>query len=431
MNPFYSLLAFEKAGFQDKKRKIFLLKFVNYFLMGLILFIILIVLSCGSFFYFPISNDVLFLLLLIYLFFNLMSFLIQKGFVRLPAILIIVLMLFILFKATWFFGVDFYAIDIVYPLIILTSAILIDVQFAIFIFLLIASIFFLTLFLRGEELKNSNINLIVSLPVFLNTIIILTVYAMTVFLLYFWFKGFDTKTKKIKNTHLEKLLKLAPILDLGKLTVGLICEIRNQLSIVSIVLQNAQTDKNTIRDLDLAVEAVEQINKLSNLGFCGLTSKPDLEVFNLNLEIKNIISLFKNKSRKRNIKIIFEPNSNYQLHADRMKLNKVLVSLIFNAIESYEKVKNNDRHIFIKLVKKPRSLLIKVKDYGVGINQNDLPLIFTPYFTSKDRSKSLGLSLYASQKVMREIYETRIRVESLLGVGSTFTLYIKNKFLLI
>jgi len=81
-------------------------------------------------------------------------------------------------------------------------------------------------------------------------------------------------------------------------------------------------------------------------------------------------------------------------------------------------------------VKKPRNLLIKIKDYGIGINKINLPLIFNPYFTLKNKNQSLGLGLYASQQAMVKAYETKIKVESLFFSGSTFTLYIKNKFLL-
>lgn len=423
MNPFRGLLAFEK--------KSHLLKFLNFVLMSVVLFIILIVLGSGSFFYVSISNNFLFLLFLIYLFFNLMSLLIKKGFFQLAAFLIIILLLLILFKATIIFGVDFYIIDIMYPLVILISVILIDMKFAIFVYLFTSAMFLLCFFLQRNELIINDVRWKTSSSIFPNVLLVLISYAMMIFLVYFSSKEFEIKTKKLKKRQMERLLDLAPLLNLGKLTTSLVCEIRNHLSVISIVLQNAQMDKNIIKDLDLAVEAVDQIKSLSCLGFCGLSKDSELEVFNLNLEIKKVISLFKKKSNEQKIKIIFEPNIDYQLYADRMKLKRVLVSLIFNAIESYEKVESDDKHIFIKLVKKPRNLLIKVKDYGAGIKKDDLPLIFNPYFTLKDKAKHLGLSLYVSQKAMIKNYETKIRVESSFTVGSTFTLYIKNKFLLI
>lgn len=431
MNFLDSLLSFERVWAHDRKRKSYLLTSINFVLTGFLLFIIFAGLNPNIFFHLPIGESFLFFLFLIYLFFTLLSFLIKKGFIRLATFSSIALLLFALFKITLSLGVDFYIADIMYPLIILISAILVDAKFAIFVCLFIFLMFFLIFFLQSNQLVTIDFSWRTSTPAFSNLLIVSLAYVLTAFLTWLSFKEFETRIKKLKQSQLEKLIKLAPLLDLGKLSSSLACEIRNHLSVISIVLQNFEAKKVGIRDLDLAFEAVEQIDKLSSLGFCGLANKAELEVFNLNLEIKNIISLFKNKSRKQKIKIIFEPNANYQLHADRMKLSKILVSLILNAIESYKNVKSDDKNIFIKLVKKPRNLLIKVKDYGVGVSKTDLPLIFTPYFTSKDRTKSLGLSLYASQKAMGEIYETKIRAESLLGVGSTFTLYIKNKFLLI
>ncbi len=124
-------------------------------------------------------------------------------------------------------------------------------------------------------------------------------------------------------------------------------------------------------------------------------------------------------------------NQNYQLYADRVKLDLVIANLILNAIEAYQNIDREEKHIFIKLIKKPRNLLIKVKDYGQGIEPKNLVKIFEPYFTTKNSNQALGLGLYISQLVMQRAFSSKIKVESILNQGSTFTLYIKNKFLLI
>jgi len=431
MNFLNKLLAFEKTWAHDKTSKKYFLVYFNFALMGFFLFIILAGLNHQSFFYLPINNNDLTFLFIVYLFLNFSSFLIQKSYIRLATLFTIFILLLALFQATLSLGVDFYVIDSMYPFLILMSAVLVNPKFALFIFVFISLTILAIFFLQSNGYVVSNSTWKTSIPNFSQISIVLISYALMVSLVWLSFKEIELKSKKIKNSQLEKLVKLIPLLDLGKLTTGLIREIRNQLSVISIVLQNAQANKNTVNDLDLAFEAVDQIDNLTKLSLCKLSDQADLEVFNLNLEIKNMINLFKDKSRKKKIRIIFEPNKSYQLHADRMKLDQVLLSLILNAIESYEHTKNNDKNIFIKLIKKPRNLLIKVKDYGVGIDKKHLASIFNPYFTLKDTTKALGLSLYVSQETMTKAYATKIKVESSIGVGSTFTLYIKNKFLLI
>lgn len=430
MNPLHNLLAFEEAYSHDRKNKSRILNFINCFLMTLVLFIIFIGLNNKPLFNYVISDNILFLLFLIYLFLNLISFLIKKGFLCSATCGLIALFLFMFFKANLCLGVDFYIVDLMYPFIILMGTILINSKFSFYICLLISVIFVTIFILQVNGYVTIDLSWKISWPSFLNVLAILISCLLITLISWYVFKEFEIKTKKLKKSQLDKLINLIPLLNLGKLTTELTHEIRNNLSVINIVLQNAQINKNVVHDLDLAIEAVNQIDKLSSLAYCQLFEETQLEVFDLNLEIKNLISLFKNKLKQKKIRIIFEPNKTYQVHADRMKLDLILNNLIMNAIESYENVKSNEKNIFIKLVKKPRNLLIKIKDYGAGISKINLSLVFNPYFTLKDKNKSLGLGLYASQQAMMKAYETKIKVESLFNISSTFTLYIKNKFLL-
>jgi signal transduction histidine kinase len=429
MNPLRSLLAFEKAYSHDKKSKSRILNFINSFLMVFVLFVILIGLNDKPLFNYSISDDVLFLLFLIYLFLNFVSFLIRKELLCSATCALIVLLLFVFFKANLCLGIDFYVVNTMYPFIILMGTILINSKFSFYICLLISLISITIFILQINGYVTIDFSWKMSWPNFLNVLIILISCLLITLVSWYIFKEFEIKTKKLKKSQLDKLINLAPLLNLGKLTRELIHEIRNNLSVISIVLQNAQINKNIIHDLDLAIEAVYKIDKLSSLACYQLFEEAQLEVFDLNLEINNLINLFKDKLKNKKIKIIFQSNKNYQLYADRMKLDLILNSLIMNAIES--NVKSNDKNIFIKLVKKPRNLLIKVKDYGIGIDKINLSSVFTPYFSSKDKAKFLGLGLYASQQAMIKAYETKIKVESFLNIGSIFTLYIKKKFLLI
>lgn len=238
------------------------------------------------------------------------------------------------------------------------------------------------------------------------------------------------RTKELRLLQLKQLTKIAPLLDLGKLSAGLIHDIREPLSVLSLILQKAQSNKNFVSDIEQAFVAIDKIDDLSKMSACKLFDKPILEVFDLNSEIKKLIDLFEYKSKLKKVKIIFEPNKQFELHSDRVKLNQVLANLILNSLKAYDEIEKNEKYIFIKLIKKPRNLLIKVKDYGPGISKENLLHVFDANFSSKESKQCLGLGLYVGQEAMMKTYETKITVESLSGHGSTFTLFIKNKFIL-
>ena len=68
-----------------------------------------------------------------------------------------------------------------------------------------------------------------------------------------------------------------------------------------------------------------------------------------------------------------------------------------------------------------RYILIAITDKGVGIGEENIARIFDPYFTTKESGKGLGLAtVYAIIKN----HEGHITVDSAIGEGTTFTIYL-------
>lgn len=449
------ILIFEKAWSEDKKRKSYLLNFINFTLIVFISLIIIIRVVGEIFFDSPqINKESLLFLFFIILTLLFLIFLVKKGFVRSVSFLLVTLLLIASLKGSFKWGIDLYTVDIVYPLIILMSAILINSKFSFFILIFI----FLNLTLVFLLQKNgliSNYSWKYSLPSYLNLLTMLIIYLLMSLISWLSSKEIEKsliktkelakqlkfhndnlellieeRTKELKNLQLKQLVNIAPLLDLGKLSAGLIHDIREPLSVLSIILQNAKQNKNLVLDMDQAFLAIDKIDELSKISSCKVFSKPEIEYFELNKEIDKLISLFEYKARENKVKLVFTSNKTFDLFADRKKLNQVLANLILNAMESYDGLIKKEKYIFIKLIKKQKSLFIKIKDYGIGINSKDLNCIFEPNFSSKDNCKSLGLGLYISQEIMKNIFNSKIKVESAPKKGSTFTVFIRKKFLL-
>lgn len=75
-----------------------------------------------------------------------------------------------------------------------------------------------------------------------------------------------------------------------------------------------------------------------------------------------------------------------------------------------------------------RFVRISVSDTGPGIDEDILPMIFDPYFTTKSRGeqKGTGLGLAVCQSVLKK-HEGHIFAESKIGSGATFNLFIPAK----
>ena len=113
-----------------------------------------------------------------------------------------------------------------------------------------------------------------------------------------------------------------------------------------------------------------------------------------------------------------------------MQIRQLLENLIENALDAMPE----GGKLTITTILKPEhtfksqgheymadAMEIIVEDTGIGIGQDDLQLIFQPFYTQKARGTGLGLALV--QKIT-DMHHGEIEVESAAGLGSRFTVRI-------
>jgi len=102
----------------------------------------------------------------------------------------------------------------------------------------------------------------------------------------------------------------------------------------------------------------------------------------------------------------------------------VLVNLYFNAIDAMPDggALTVAAKTILAASGAPHEVAISVSDTGFGIAPEDLPKIFQPFFTAKKKS-GLGLGLPICDRIIKN-HGGRIKVESQLGQGTTFEIYL-------
>jgi len=102
---------------------------------------------------------------------------------------------------------------------------------------------------------------------------------------------------------------------------------------------------------------------------------------------------------------------------DKNRLSQILTNLVINSIDAM----NGEGAIELRsdIVKKREVCYcrISVKDSGKGISSADSPLIFTPYFTTKDSGTGLGLPIV--ERIVAD-HGGAIWFDSADGIGTTF-----------
>lgn len=210
----------------------------------------------------------------------------------------------------------------------------------------------------------------------------------------------------------------------GELAAGVAHEIRNPLTAISgsvqILMDELPKDNSSRVFGDIVLKEVERVNSvIEDLLYFAKPSKHYVTSINPNELVQNTLFLLL-PSLKKDIVVLetlFSPSIGI-ISVDTQLIKQVLINLLLNAIQA---LPQEGGKIIVTTQEVIKGIEIIIKDNGKGIDQKNLPKIFDPFFTTKDTGTGLGLAV--SNKII-EIHQGHIRVESTIGIGSTFTIYL-------
>ncbi|PCK08418.1 MAG: hypothetical protein COA42_09310 [Alteromonadaceae bacterium] len=105
------------------------------------------------------------------------------------------------------------------------------------------------------------------------------------------------------------------------------------------------------------------------------------------------------------------------------ELNQVFLNLMTNACQAMLTDAGDGGTLRISVYKEADTLIISFEDSGPGMTEEVRQRIFEPFYTTKVDGEGTGLGLFISYGIV-ERHAGRIEVDSELGLGTTFTLYL-------
>lgn len=142
--------------------------------------------------------------------------------------------------------------------------------------------------------------------------------------------------------------------------------------------------------------------------------------------ISLVISDFSIAAKDKNIELVMnkKDTGDFIILGDFDKLKQVFINLISNAI----KFSSDNGKVWINISDNITSVIVEIKDNGIGIKEEDLPFIFERmYRGDKSRNKiegsGIGLTIV---KMILELHSATINVESHENNGSTFTICLNR-----
>jgi len=147
--------------------------------------------------------------------------------------------------------------------------------------------------------------------------------------------------------------------------------------------------------------------------------------FNIKDFLGQLISSFKEKAEKNNVKLKLDCDSNIKsdVHFDKVRLTQILTNLIDNAIKFSAGKSVKVQVILESSDEQGQNISFKVVDTGIGIKEHDQETIFNSFKQAEESSNrqygGTGLGLSITKRLL-ELLESKIHLNSEYGQGTTF-----------
>lgn len=168
---------------------------------------------------------------------------------------------------------------------------------------------------------------------------------------------------------------------------------------------------------------VEDLLTLSSLEEGSKDRKITFEKKPLSPVLTSVIEMSMIKTEEKNITLDVDCSKNIKAKVNTALLEQAVLNLVDNAIKYSEQ----GAHIQIKAQKANGMIAIAVRDNGCGIARKYQDRIFERFYVvDKSRSRKLGgtgLGL-AIVKHIAEVHGGYVKVQSTVGTGSTFSIYL-------
>jgi signal transduction histidine kinase/ActR/RegA family two-component response regulator len=225
-----------------------------------------------------------------------------------------------------------------------------------------------------------------------------------------------------RKEWLERFIALDKLRALGRLSHGLVHEIRNPLNVISVNLQyldrsldDGSVERKFTRPALEGVNAIEKvIRETMNFAQPQAPAKSKIRIGSI---LNEIVSLARTSLQKARITLSVERGeTDDTIFADKSQVLHALLNIVENAIEAM----TNGGKLLFRLEDSAggEEIIMRITDSGVGMEEDVAKLAMEPFYTTKEGATGMGLSI--SNRLF-ELNDATLSYETKPGAGTTVT----------
>lgn len=194
-----------------------------------------------------------------------------------------------------------------------------------------------------------------------------------------------------KNAMQDELAKLERLKLIGQMAAGVGHEIRNPLTAIRGFLQLLERKyPESQRQFDIMISEVDRANAIITDFLELAKTRPEkLARHNLNDVVTNSLPTLRSHALASGKDIVLDLQNIPDALLSEGEIRNVLLSLTNNAIEAAYPCTS----ITIRTAEVDQRVLLKVENQGNNIDPDHLPILGTPFFTTKSHGTGLGLAI--------------------------------------
>ncbi len=224
---------------------------------------------------------------------------------------------------------------------------------------------------------------------------------------------------EFKNLE-KKFYESEKLAAVGQLSAGIAHEVGNPLSSIKMSLQilekRLNPTGNDLKRFKIAEKEVEHLEKIVNdILIYAKPAEPEMRPTDISSFLDSSLMMVEKEvsEKKIDIHIHIDPDIP-PINFDSAMLKQAFINIYLNAIDAMEH--GGKLGIKTKIVGNGhKHVLIEIEDNGYGIDEEDMPHLFNPYFTRKKYGTGLGLT---QVKKFIDLHHGNIEIFSKRGEGT-------------
>ena len=205
-------------------------------------------------------------------------------------------------------------------------------------------------------------------------------------------------------------------------------ELRTPITVIlaqsDYALQYSDTLEETKESLEVinrhAKRMTNLINQIMELSKLERQKEIEKEKINLSNIVLQLLEDYKPLLESKNLNLVYNVEKDLRIQGNKIMLERVFLNILMNA------VKFTKTNIEISLTREDKTAVLKIRDDGIGISEENKKFIWERFFQvndsrNKEENKGSGLGLSMVKKIV-DLHSATIDFESELEQGTCFTI---------